>query len=305
MKRLLALPIVLVCAMLSVLPVQAHVATVIYKVAAIPLSPVAAPGGIVSNVWFLQPDGHVSNLGANSGIVRYALPSEPFHMTLGPDGNSWFTVGDGVATITSTGTVTSYALPSAQPGPNGIASGPDGRVWVTEAAIGMIAALDPATGAVSEYASPFAHPQGITAGPDGRLWFDAQGKPAMIAAMTTTGHVDLVSKMPGGDGNVFNIVAGSDGALWVPDSKVLHRVTTAAVVTNVQSLAGNVQMAVGHDGAFYLAARSGTGTGLYRMTTGGVFSLIRPLWGASEVAVAPDGSFWVTLVSRQAIAHVA
>src|SRR5262245_11197306 len=95
----------------------------------------------------------------------------------------------------SFGTVQEFTVPTANSGPSGIASGPDGRIWFTEygdaAGHGSnkIGRITP-TGTITEYPIPTAgsRPQGIAAGPDGNLWFVeyASGK---IGRITTAGAV--------------------------------------------------------------------------------------------------------------------
>ena len=70
------------------------------------------------------------------------------------------------------GTITEFALPTANSGPRGIAAGPDGNLWFTEVSskkLGQIAT----SGTVTEFAipTPNSFPNGIAAGPDGNLWF--------------------------------------------------------------------------------------------------------------------------------------
>jgi hypothetical protein len=58
-------------------------------------------------------------------------------------------------------------------GPSEITLGPDGNLWFTELFGNQIGMLDPTTGAVTDtlYPTPGAGPYGITVGPDHNLWF--------------------------------------------------------------------------------------------------------------------------------------
>jgi virginiamycin B lyase len=62
-----------------------------------------------------------------SGASAYGIAS-------GPDGNLWFTEagGNNIGRITTAGSITEFAIPTAGSGPAGIASGPDGNLWFTE-----------------------------------------------------------------------------------------------------------------------------------------------------------------------------
>ena len=107
------------------------------------------------------------------------LGSNPFGITVGPDGNLWFTDPgtDSVGQITTSGTVTEYTLPSIIANPTGIVTGPDGNLWVTEDFYGEIAKISPEGQVLAQYPVPgtFPQPDGIAVGPDGNLWFADQG----------------------------------------------------------------------------------------------------------------------------------
>jgi len=74
-------------------------------------------------------------------------------ITAGPDGALWFTDldGDAIGRITTSGSITEYALPNPDSGPTGITAGPDGALWFTEAYGSRIGRITTA-GAITEYA---------------------------------------------------------------------------------------------------------------------------------------------------------
>jgi YD repeat-containing protein len=92
-----------------------------------------APGPAGSNVmWFTNAGtkkiGKVTTTGE---VSEYALPSgggTPNHLTLGPEGNMWFTAQEHVGKITPTGEISEYEVsrPSVD-----IAAGSDGNLWFT------------------------------------------------------------------------------------------------------------------------------------------------------------------------------
>jgi virginiamycin B lyase len=75
------------------------------------------------------------------------LACDPPGITVGPDGNLWFTefndngFGDKIGRITPSGIMTEFALSTVSAGPYQISSGPDGRVWFTENLANRIGAL--------------------------------------------------------------------------------------------------------------------------------------------------------------------
>lgn len=129
----------------------------------------AHPWGITAGpdgeMWFTECNGGAGNgaigkvpIGATSSseITEYSsgvTGQAPDDITTGPDGALWFAYCfpsnsgplDGknvIGRITTSGVITEYAVPSANAGPAGIAAGPDGAIWFTEActsAIGRIA----------------------------------------------------------------------------------------------------------------------------------------------------------------------
>ena len=81
-------------------------------------------------------------------------------ITAGPDGNLWFTESSGnkIGRITTTGTITEFAIPTAKSLPVSITSSPDGNLWFTEEYgynIGKITT----TGAITEFTSMSAEEQ--------------------------------------------------------------------------------------------------------------------------------------------------
>ncbi len=111
-------------------------------------------------------------------------PGVPQGITVGPDGNLWFTLDNTDSTseigrITPSGTITEFTLPAPSNDYlilSGITTGPDGNLWFTYqdwnthvSAVGRITT----SGTITLFPTPTANsgPTDITAGPDGNLWF--------------------------------------------------------------------------------------------------------------------------------------
>ena len=98
-------------------------------------------------------------------MIEFNLPAGTHQaavITLGPDGNMWFTdkTGNAIGRITPAGAIKEFALPTHGAGPQGIVAGPDGNLWFTEMSavpskIGKITT----SGVIKE----FALPRGLTA----------------------------------------------------------------------------------------------------------------------------------------------
>src|SRR5947208_6084098 len=82
---------------------------------------------------------------ARAQLARFPIPSsrsQPIAITLGPDGNLWFTEQNTsrIARITPGGAITEFRTPS-ESFPGDIAPGPGG-VWFTEGADGKVGVAD-------------------------------------------------------------------------------------------------------------------------------------------------------------------
>src|SRR5712691_10941227 len=107
-------------------------------------------------------------------VTRFAIPtpnSQPIEITLGPDGNMWFTESNSgkVAKVTPAGGITEFRTPTPS-FPYDITAGPGGNVWFTEGATGKLVVITP-SGHIREVTFPlFDAAGGIATGPDGNIW---------------------------------------------------------------------------------------------------------------------------------------
>jgi len=95
--------------------------------------------------------------------------------------------------------------------PQGIATGPDGNLWVVEADTSRIAQVSPAGSILREIElSPGSVPMTIVTGPDGNLWFTESGT-NRIGQLSRLGT--LTAEFPVGAAPE-TIAVGPDGNLW-------------------------------------------------------------------------------------------
>jgi streptogramin lyase len=134
------------------------------------------------SLWFIL--SYFSLWGSSSGLERLNLDGTMSSavdssvlggaqsITLGPDGNVWFTGIRSVGKVTPAGTVTKYAVPTANGYPFDITAGPDGNLWFTEYEGNRIGRVTP-QGVITEFAvpTPDSQPAAICVGPDGNIWF--------------------------------------------------------------------------------------------------------------------------------------
>jgi streptogramin lyase len=153
--------------------------------------PSALPGisgiavGSDGNIWSIDSAGIDVNVNSTSGAAlnSYRInttgsaPACHCSITAGPDGNLWFTEGQGgIVRISTSGVFTFFSVPTANSEPAGITAGPDGNIWFTEFGGNNIGRITP-SGVITEFPIPTANsrPLGITAGPDGNIWFTEFG----------------------------------------------------------------------------------------------------------------------------------
>lgn len=113
-----------------------------------------------------------------------AIADQPYGgLSLGTDGNLWYTATQHVGSVSPSGTVTQYDVRPAHPrgrqfvpfSYGGIAQDNAGHVWFGVRELGgpsYVGSLDPATGLTKLYAAGSCAPDGgFALGPDGAVWF--------------------------------------------------------------------------------------------------------------------------------------
>lgn len=199
-------------------------------------------------------------------------------------------------------------LPTADA--QGIAVGPDGSVWFTEAGAGAIGRLT-ADGIVTEYplSSSTSQPLAIVAGPDGQLWFTERGN-QKVGRMTvdgvvtnefSLGEVAIDTHTYPGD-----IASGPDGNLWIAADGWIERMTPSGSVAEFGvNYAGVGSIVAGPDGNLWFPAPSEYGSKICRMTTDGVLAQFgADLADVGDITVGPDGNVWFTEPMRGVIGRI-
>src|SRR5262245_19637129 len=182
--------------------------------------------------------------------------SQPFAITMGEDGNFWFTLSNGgkVARITPRGVITYFTTPSLS-NPEFIAPGPDGNIWFGEGSTGKIASITP-DGVITEYQfSFFGVSVGITTGSDGNIWFTDQTDHAVWRFEIATGaftefRTPTPNSFPG------DITTGSDGNMWFTEQAVdkFARITPQGVITEFTGIEAPSTLAAGPDGNLWITS---------------------------------------------------
>jgi len=138
---------------------------------------ITAAGG---KLWIAEGHGGQILSMSTAGVVMDmrvppTLGSGVFGITVGPDGNIWFTEGstNKVGSMSLASVFGPELILSAASQPRGITPGPDGNLWFTEYLGNRIGRATP-MGKINEASVPTANAGlsgGITSGPDGNVWF--------------------------------------------------------------------------------------------------------------------------------------
>jgi streptogramin lyase len=182
--------------------------------------------------------------------------SEPFAITMGVDGNFWFTLSNSneVARITPHGKISYFVTPTLS-NPAFITPGPDGNVWFGEGSTGKIASATPA-GTITEFQfSFFGVSVGITTGSDGNIWFTDQTDHAVWRFNPSTG---VFAEFPTPTPNSFpgDITTGADGNMWFTEQAVdkFGRITPSGVITEFTGVNSPSSIAAGPDGNIWISS---------------------------------------------------
>jgi streptogramin lyase len=241
--------------------------------------------------------------------------STPQGITVGSDGNLWFTESTGgtrIGQITpAAGTITEFSnLTGAS---FWITSGPGGNLWTTESSANAIGELTTAGALVGEFPvpTPFSVPDQIALGPGGNLWFTefAGNKIGMITPGSATIPPTITEfSLPSAGAGPTAIVAGSDGNLWFTEQSGnrIGQITTAGAVVEFGPV-GNMPagMALGPDGNVWFTEFGGNQIG--RITpAGSVKEFAVPTAGSAPASITtgPDGNLWFTEYSGNKIGRM-
>jgi virginiamycin B lyase len=247
--------------------------------------------------------------------------SKPFYITLGPDGNLWFTDPglNKIGRITTSGQPTEFAG-TLKPNVNlgGIAAGPEGNLWFTERAAHKIGRIT-TQGVTSEYASGITeNPEiyGITPGPGGNMWFTEtfahpEPEPPTARIGMISPNTDVVTQYQTGPGAYAQIVAGPNGDLWYANyfAGRIESITPAGDPTPFGPLSESecatgaakpcpypTSIIVGPGDNIWFNELRGNEIG--ELTPAGVFSKYETGLphgvGVADLAVGPEGNVWFT-----------
>lgn len=244
-----------------------------------------------------------SSLSAQATIVEFPIPtadSKPACITLGPDGNLWFTESGAnkIGTVTANGAFKEFVLPTPNSQPWSIAAGSDGNLWFTEISANKVGKIT-TTGSVTEYPIPTAvapgfrrFPISISAGADGNLWY-ADPNSYKIGRVTTAGAITEYRIALNGFGSLRSIAADPDGNLWFSGKGSLGRISPQGAVAlyTLDYTTADLdlhEVAMGSDGVPWVI-----GFGIFRLGMNAAVTNYSAR-GDGGIALGADGNLWLT-----------
>jgi streptogramin lyase len=243
--------------------------------------------------------------------------ASPAGITMGPDGNLWFTEtqANKIGSINpTTHAVDEFPIPTANSGAFGITTGPDGNLWFTEATANKIGTINPSTHAVTEFDVPTAgsQPAGIAAGADNTLWFtEAAGN--QIGTINPATHTITEFPLPTAGSSPIGIAAGPDGNLWFTEN-ANNRVATINPVTHTitEYLApsSNSQpygITSGPDGNVWFTEKNTNRVVKVNPTTHSIIEYAIPTANShpTGIAAGPDGNIWFVESTKNKVGSLA
>lgn len=205
------------------------------------MNPNSVTVGADGNIWFGSFSCTIGSITTSGTIHLHGMEDGNCIITVGAATNAgvWFTNSavsstdsNTVGYITSSGSVTEFALPSSYEFNTDaqITVGPDGNLWF--AADSYVGYVTPNGSAMNFYAAaPVGSTHSIITGPDGNLWFEG----SQVGVMNTAGQVLAEYGGDGDDdGGGFYLTTGADGNIWVSafsGNATLTRITPSGSTT--------------------------------------------------------------------------
>jgi streptogramin lyase len=243
---------------------------------------------------------------------QFTTSGTPDRITLGPDGNVWFTMAGSAANkefgkVAFDGTVTEYDTPTNGVIPVGITTGPDNNIWMT-ASNKMIRVPPANPAAMQEFTNvDLGAPQDITAGA-GFLWTGVGDDVLKIDPATPTADTKINVPGLGARGIDF----GPDGNVWVAGfGGQVAKVTPAGGKQSFPTggSTGNQDIAAGPDGMLAFTQQGTNPHFLGRVNTAGGGSLLPqtnvPATDPFGIAFGTDGAWWFVQFLTQKVARMA
>jgi streptogramin lyase len=299
------------------------------------------PSGCLAGVARLVPPGGITKSGlgceGEEEERKAFVGSGANGITLGPEGNLWFTAGGGVGVSKPSATESEdsedFLLPPVkeanhkkEPLPNtalgGITTGPEHEnLWFTEVenSTNKIDRIDPTSDTITEFTLPAGNELGggaggttidnIAAGPNDTLWFAEPGSHAIGVIDTDGKFLDKVALKESDDPQ--SIAAGPEGNMWFTDPSApyaIGRINPAGEVSEFPAPSVPASVVEGPDGNMWFTQGSSDaepGVGCI-IPTGQIELQHEPTAGGDPegITVDKDGSIWFTEMQAERLSQL-
>jgi virginiamycin B lyase len=188
-------------------------------------TPDSGPHGLVpdafGDIWFTENyAGKIGRLDPKSGaIAEFTPPSakDPHTPVFGPDGGLWFTAQN--SNVIETGKIAEYGVPTQDAHPYGIVAADDGALWFCELSGGKLGRVNPASGAIAEYAPRESNvaPRRLVA-VKGAIYFTDSGGGRLGRLTLADMKFKFWDSPSGNHSEPYGIAADSAGKIWYEES---------------------------------------------------------------------------------------
>ena len=258
-------------------------------------SPEGITAGPDGRLWFANDNSdYIGAITTSGSVTEYPVSSNADWIADGPDGRIWvaFNNQSVIAALTTSGQV-SYYLGNGLDGPYGVASGPDGALWITNWN-GTITRLTTKGVATNYSGADIDYPTSITAGPDAAMWFTSRGN-NMIGRIAMSGKIAMFTNAT--IDNPYGITRGPDGGLWFVNNGTgtIGHITKAGEITDFSGsgIEADISITAGPNGNMWFCNREEIGE---ITTTGKLVELYQLPAGMAPTSITkgPDGALWFT-----------
>jgi virginiamycin B lyase len=293
-----------------------------------------APFPCAGGIGLFEPPSDVKRIGVECEGKNEFVGNGINDITLGHEGNLWFTAGGGIGRIEPSATESEdfflppveNAIKKGEPIPNialgGITIGPEHEnLWFTDVEdhTNKIARINPTKPSeIKEFTLPAGNELGsgvsaansdnIAAGPGDTLWFAEPGSHAIGVINTEGILLDKIALKESDDPQ--SIAAGAEGNMWFTDASTpyaIGRINPAGEVSEFPAPSPPTNIIEGPDGNMWFTQDSSEEAGLGCIIPTGQIELIRePSGGGSPVGltVNKDSSIWFTESSGDRLARL-
>jgi streptogramin lyase len=240
--------------------------------------------------------------------------STPYDITVGPDGNLWFSESSAnkIGQVTPGGSFNEYPILTPNADPSCITAGPDGNLWFTESGTNQIGRITPNGTNVTQFKIPTSNsnPGRFISG-DGSLWFveqyaDQIGKVDPATGSITQFHADVSVGSAlsfGPDGNLWFTGGESYNTIGVVSPRDLSQVTYLPIPTPES---GPVGITVGSDGNLWFTEWSANKIANINPKNYSVHEFPIPTLNSYPQLITngPDGNLWFTEIVGDKIGQI-